>query len=72
MLTLSAGFVALASAFFFQTQFTPVVGWTAADTPDQAQVVSPKSFAVLDSVPPAQEFNGSNVGILYEIRNNRT
>jgi len=65
MIYIPAAVVALVSVFFLQTHLRPsshgAQAWTAADTPAQAQVISPKSFAVLKNVPPPTVANGSTV-----------
>ena len=59
----------LALSFCYQTYLRPssyrVVGWTAPEAPAHAQVISPKSFAVLGNVLPPTESNGSNVSTPY-------
>lgn len=59
MLYMSATLVAALAALSFKSRF--VTAWTQEQVPEQAQFISPKSWAVLDNVPPPSVANGTTV-----------
>lgn len=61
MLYLPATVVAAIAAFLLQSKYTSA--WTGDQIPEQAQYISPKSWAVLDQVAPPSVSNGTTVSI---------
>jgi hypothetical protein len=59
MLYLPATVVAIIAGFLLQSRYT--AAWTGDQIPAQAQLISPKSWAVLDQVAPPSLSNGTTV-----------
>lgn len=60
---LPATLVALLAGFALQSRYT--TAWSGDQIPEQAQCISPKSWAVLDQVPAPAVANGTTVSIIH-------
>lgn len=65
MLYISATLAAVLSALLLQSRYTSA--WSGSEIPKQAQFMSPKSWAVLDRVPPTSEANGTTVSTVLRL-----
>lgn len=59
MIFVSTSLLAVLAAITLRSRF--VSAWSQDQIPDQAQYISPKSWAVLDQVPPPSIANGTTV-----------